>query len=191
MTISRDPSELHPDLQKRWEWMRDEWRRRYPDAPQPFLTCTYRSGDAQQKLYDEGASLAKPMQSLHNFVPALAFDVAFDPDQSNGVGNDLTWTFRWYERWGELAEEIGLEWGGRWPNFVDGPHVQWPVDWRAAQAGHLMPLPALPDPPENPLLDVDTLHIKRKDGAETVIALDRDAPARVVGRKLYANEFTQ
>jgi len=37
-------------------------------------------------------------------------------------------------------------------------------------------------------LPVLTLHLVRRDGSEQVFALDTDAPARVVGTKLYANE---
>lgn len=141
---SRDPHDLHPELRKRWEWMRAEWKRRHPDAPQPFLTTTHRPANEQQALVNAGKSRAKPMQSLHNFQPALAFDVAFDPDATDGIGNDVTWNFEWFERWGELAEEIGLEWGGRWDGLVDGPHVQWPTTWRVAQVGNLPDLPPLP-----------------------------------------------
>jgi len=147
--ISRDPEDLHPKLKQRWEWMQAEWKRRYPDDPQPFLITTYRPVSEQQALYDSGASKAKPMQSLHNFLPALAFDVTFDPDLSDGIGNDATWTFKWFEQWGRLAEEAGLEWGGRWPGLVDGPHVQWPVKWQAAQAGHLPPLKSFPTQPSS------------------------------------------
>jgi hypothetical protein len=186
---SRNPNDLHPELQKRWEWMRREWGERYPDAPSPFLTTTYRPATEQQAKVDSGASNAMPMQSLHNFVPALAFDVAFDPDQSDGIGNDVTWTFRWFERWGVLAEEIGLEWGGRWEGLVDGPHVQWPVPWQVAQVGgSLPPLPPLPNKFENPPLPVKTLHVMTKDGGEMIYGLDADVPARIVGSKLYANE---
>lgn len=170
--------------------MKREWERRYPDAPRPFLTCTYRPASEQQALVDAGVSKAKPMQSLHNFVPALAFDVAFDPDPSDGVGNDVTWAFRWFERWGELAEEIGLEWGGRWRTLVDGPHVQWPVRWQAAKAGHLPPLRPLPAEEEGEMLPVKTLHVMTRDGGERIYSLHPGRPARVVGTKLYANEAT-
>jgi len=179
---SRDPNDLHPQLRERWEWMRDEWARRHPEAPQPFLTTTYRPASEQQALVDAGRSHAKPTQSLHNYPQALAFDVAF----SDGHGG-LLWHFQWFQQWGELAESIGLEWGGRFPGLIDGPHVQWPTTWRAAQAGVLPPLPPLPAP-QNPLLPVLTLHLVRRDGSEQVFALDTDAPARVVGTKLYANE---
>ena len=183
---SRDPNDLHPELRERWEWMRDEWARRHPEAPEPFLTCTHRPASEQQALVDAGRSNARAMASLHNYMPALAFDVAFDADP--GPGFDVTWTFSWFQQWGELAEEVGLEWGGRWPQLVDGPHVQWQTTWRVAQAGQLPPLPPLPEPERGPLLPVATLHLMRLNGTEQIIPLNVDAPARVVGSKLFANE---
>jgi len=164
--------------------MQREWGERYPDAPAPFLTTTHRPASEQQALVNAGRSRAQPGQSLHNPKPALAFDVAFR--QSDG---SITWEFPWFQAWGELAEGIGLEWGGRWEGLVDGPHVQWPVSWQVAQRrGSLPPLPPLPNKFENPMLNVATLHITGRDGLVRIIPLDPDAPARVVGLKLFANE---
>lgn len=183
---SRDPKDLHPELRERWEWMQEEWVRRYPDGPQPFLTCTYRPASEQQALKDEGKSMAGPMESLHNYYPALAFDVAMRK-QNNGI----SWDFPLYQKWGELAEEIGLEWGGRWPNLVDGPHVQWPTTWKVAQTGVLPELDPLPSDGhaghESPLIEADTLHVMRGGSEIGIYPLDPERPARRVGRKLYAN----
>ena len=178
---SRDPNDLHPELRRSWEYMRDEWARRHPDAPKPFLTATYRAPVEQSELVRQGRSRALPGQSLHNFMPALAFDVAFLRDGA------VTWEFHHYQAWGELAEEVGLEWGGRWKGLVDGPHVQLPVTWTDARAGRLPTLPPLPVP-ENPLLPVEVLHVKRADGTLERFELDPDRPARVVGSNLWANE---
>ena len=178
---SRDPNDLHPELRRRWIWMRDEWARRRPEAPKPFLTATYRSPVEQSELVRAGRSRAEPGQSLHNFRPALAFDVAF-LDQGA-----VTWEFHHYQRWGELAEEVGLEWGGRWKGLVDGPHVQLPVTWTDARAGRLPTLPPLPVL-ENPLLPVEVLHLRTATGQALTFILDAAQPARVVGSKLYANE---
>ena len=162
--------------------MHREYADRYPRDAQPFLTCTYRHEAEQGELVRTGKSRAKPGESLHNFRPALAFDVAFlRPD------GGTTWEFHHFERWGELAEEIGLEWGGRWPFLVDGPHVQWPVTWQDARLGKLPELPPLPSGEEG-LLPVRTLHVMRLDGTEQVVKLDETTPARVVGTKLYVNE---
>lgn len=146
MSVSRDPKKLHTSLEVRWHWMRAAWLRRYPNAPTPFLTCTWRSNAEQSRLFDEGKSKARPGESLHNYNPAYAFDVAFATEMSNGKATALTWDFQWFELWGELAEEIGLEWGGRWKHLVDGPHVQMPMTWRDAKDGKLPSLPPLPKP---------------------------------------------
>jgi len=124
--------------------MSKEWARRYPDAPVPFLTQTYRDPALQAQLVAEGKSKAQPGQSLHNFAPALAFDVAFAVNIVNGKPTMLTWDFVWFERWGELAESLGLVWGGRWQHLVDGPHVQMPMTWQDAKAGRIPSLPNLP-----------------------------------------------
>ncbi len=143
---SRSADDLHEPLRERWEWMRDEWRKRHPEGPQPFLTATYRTKEEQADLYAKGRSNALPGESLHNFLPAFAFDVAFDPDLTDGIGNDVTWLFPWYQRWGELAEDIGLQWGGRFPGLIDGPHVQMPMTWQEARDGKVPELPSLAAP---------------------------------------------
>lgn len=139
--MSRDPSDLHAPLLRRWEWLRDEWRRRWPDDAQPFLTDTYRDEAAQEKAYREGASHARFGQSLHNYRPAYAFDVAFMTAKGT-----LDWDWRLFERWGEMGESLGLEWGGRWEALRDGPHLQMPMTYRDAQAGRVPALPPLPRP---------------------------------------------
>lgn len=99
-----------------------------------FLTCTYRDNDEQAALYAIGRSLpgkkvtnAKPGESKHNFVDAktgkpaaAAFDIAII------VNGKLNWSLD-HPAWqlaGELGEELGLEWAGRWTKFREGPHFQ-------------------------------------------------------------------
>ena len=175
MSVSRSLDKLHPTLRTRWLWMQAEWAKRHPDSPQPFITCTWRSHEEQTRLVAEGKSNAQPGQSLHNFEPALAFDVAFDPNSANGIGNDVTWVFDWYQKWGELAEEIGLQWGGRWKHLRDGPHVQMPMTWQDAAAGKLPSLPPLPDqrtPAITQIIIEGNLDIKR-DGDTLIVSMGR------------------
>lgn len=80
---------------------------------QLVVTQTLRSYEEQAKLYAEGRSMAgaivtnaPPGYSWHNF--GRAFDVAFRV----GV-HGVTYHGPW-ERMGLLAEQLGLEWGGRW-----------------------------------------------------------------------------
>ncbi|MEM7737907.1 MAG: M15 family metallopeptidase [Deinococcota bacterium] len=144
MTVSRDPNLMHPLLQERFRWMLLEWKRRYPKGPMPFITCTYRSNEQQAIEKAEGDSNAGPGQSLHNYSPCFAVDVGMDDEPADGVGNDVTWVFKYYQKWGELAEEAGLEWGGRWPGLGDGPHIQLPMTWRDAKAGRLPVMKDIP-----------------------------------------------
>ena len=135
---SRDPADLHPLLRERWSWMEEEWKRAYPDAPKPFLTATYRGPDDQGKALREGKSKAPFGYSLHNFKPAYAFDVAFLGDDGKA-----DWSFPLFERMGFMGERAGLEWGGRWPNLVDGPHFQLPMTVAMAKAGEVPEMPEL------------------------------------------------
>ncbi len=46
-----------------------------------------------------------------DFVPIINGKVVWN--------NDEIW-----EKCGKIAEMLGLEWGGRWKNFLDKPHIQ-------------------------------------------------------------------
>ena len=140
--VSRDAKDLHPLLLERWQHMQRTWQEKYPDKAKPFLTCTYRSPDEQAKLVASGKSRAQPGQSLHNYQPALAFDVAFE-----NADKSLDWNPELFKLWGELAESLGLEWGGNWPGFFDGPHVQLRMTWQDAKAGKIPKLEPLTKAP--------------------------------------------
>ena len=141
---SRDINLLHPSLKFAWLWLEANWKKQYPDRPQPFITATYRSHEEQQEKFDSGASKALPGQSLHNYSPAYAFDVAFDPKPGDGVGNDVTWAFTAYDQFGQFSKEnLGLVWGGDFEGLVDGPHHQLPMTWEDARDGHVIIPPRL------------------------------------------------
>ena len=61
----------------------------YPHEPQPFITCTYRSGEEQNKLYNSKPKVtnAKAGQSPHNFNPSFAFDIGFIGEDKKIEGN--------------------------------------------------------------------------------------------------------
>ncbi|ACV05036.1 endolysin [Thermus phage P23-77] len=72
---------------------------------------------------------ARPGQSLHNYRPALAFDVAFQ-DGKGGFS-----CLECFQKFGQIAKSYGLEWGGDW-RVRDYPHFQPPnYTWQMAQAG--------------------------------------------------------
>lgn len=149
---------LHPELLKRWQQSAAEYARRFADLPQPFLTTTYRSPQRQAQLYAVGRGQpgqpysvggynviaptlaeyprwavitnARPMESLHNYYPALAFDVAF---RDGGGGYSCVDCFT---KFAGIAKFFGLEWGGDWQGFKDNPHFQPPgYTWQMALAG--------------------------------------------------------
>lgn len=136
---SRDPALLHPLLVERWEHMKAEWRKRFPKRPQPFLTATYRGPKDQAEAVENGTSRARFGESLHNFMPALAFDIAFLHEET-GVA---AWNMNLFTDMADIAKPLGLEWGGDWEALVDGPHFQLPVTAEQARRGQLPSLDPL------------------------------------------------
>lgn len=90
-----------------------------------IITQGFRSKAEQDALYAQGRTKpgsvvtnAKGGQSNHNY--GLAFDFAL---LQNGK---VTWDSR-DKRWaiaGMIGESLGLEWGGRWKQFIDLPHLE-------------------------------------------------------------------
>lgn len=85
-------------------------------------TSGYRSFHEQGALFARGRTLSGPIvtnarggQSWHNW--GLACDYAFV------VKGKVTWDGPW-ARFGGIAVECGLEWGGNFEGFIDRPHVQ-------------------------------------------------------------------
>uniref|UniRef100_A0A6H1Z898 Putative peptidase n=1 Tax=viral metagenome TaxID=1070528 RepID=A0A6H1Z898_9ZZZZ len=89
-----------------------------------LITDTWRSFAEQQALYDLGRTKpgriitwAKPGQSFHNY--GLAFDfVPMNEGKPDWKSLDK------FQLVGEMGEDLGLEWGGRWPRKKDMPHLQ-------------------------------------------------------------------
>jgi peptidoglycan L-alanyl-D-glutamate endopeptidase CwlK len=135
---SRDPALLQPQLQAAWQYAKAEWANRHPDLPQPILTATYRGPRDQERAFRNGKSKAKFGQSMHNFKPAYAFDVAFLDSEGRA-----DWSFHLFEKMADILEALGLEWGGRWPGLVDGPHFQLPMTLDDARYGRIPETPAI------------------------------------------------
>ena len=90
-----------------------------------LITSTYRDMESQAALYAQGRTApgkkvtnAGPGDSYHNwrcawdFVPIVGGKAVWDD-------NDL-----WHQC-GNIAESLGIEWGGSWPRFADMPHCQY------------------------------------------------------------------
>lgn len=83
----------------------------------------YRSPERQNMLADLGArvSNAKAFQSYHQY--GLAADCAFFRDGKLLISEKDPWAMRGYQLYGEVAESVGLTWGGRW-KMMDFGHAE-------------------------------------------------------------------
>jgi peptidoglycan L-alanyl-D-glutamate endopeptidase CwlK len=90
-----------------------------------LITSTYRDAESQNALYAQGRTTqgkrvtnAKAGQSWHNW--RCAFD--FVPI----VNGKAQWdSVPLFERCGEIAESVGLEWAGRWKSMKEMAHCQY------------------------------------------------------------------
>lgn len=90
-----------------------------------LITSTYRDADSQNALYAQGRTApgkvvtnAKAGQSWHNY--RCAFD--FVPI----VNGKAQWNDnKTFEKCGNIAESVGLEWAGRWKSFSELAHCQY------------------------------------------------------------------
>ena len=91
-----------------------------------LVTSTYRDNESQEQLYEQGRSLpgrivtnAKPGESWHNYRCAVDV-VPLVNGKPNWDGSDPIW-----QTIGELGEQAGLEWAGRWHSFKELAHFQY------------------------------------------------------------------
>lgn len=129
MQNSKEIADLHPDLQTKCR----EWLLKCKLAGLDVkITHTWRSPEYQNELYEQGRSKPgkivtslKGGMSKHCFKSegkpaAKAFDFGVF---SNGSyitnGSDQR-----YKKAGEIGEELGLTWGGRWKRPFDPGHLQ-------------------------------------------------------------------
>ena len=83
----------------------------------------YRSPERQNELAAAGPNVtnAKAFQSYHQF--GLAADCAFLRDGKLVISEKDPWAMRGYRLYGEVAESVGLTWGGRW-TMMDFGHTE-------------------------------------------------------------------
>lgn len=143
---SRSISDLHPELAYAFGLAEGRWEKLYPLEPKPFLVCTYRSPEEQNALYnqptdkkdndgdgkvdepDEKVTNAKGGESPHNYLPALAFDIAF----RNLPGN-VDYTPRLFDQFAKLIAPANrppiVVWGGHFKSMPDKPHFEH-INWK-------------------------------------------------------------
>ena len=93
-----------------------------------LITCTYRSPEEQQALFNKGRfGDTNPIvtmldgiekKSNHNFLPSRAIDVAVL------IGDKVSWSSSYYWPLVELAPNHGLVSGGSWFKWKDFPHLE-------------------------------------------------------------------
>lgn len=84
----------------------------------------YRSPSRQNMLSgNKNTTLAKAYQSYHQF--GLAADVAFKREGKIVISERDPWAMRGYQLYGEVAESVGLTWGGRWKSIQDYGHTEY------------------------------------------------------------------
>jgi peptidoglycan L-alanyl-D-glutamate endopeptidase CwlK len=134
-------------LEESYHQAREKFCQQFPGLPLPCITCTYRSPAEQLALYaqsreplarvnalrqaacmppikpeanEQCVTYARPGDSAHNYVPALAFDVAFVNAERR-----YDWSAGLFEKFAAIiCEAPHVEWGGNWLHFRDLPHLQ-------------------------------------------------------------------
>lgn len=123
---TRDIKDAVQKLQIAYEAAKKEYQALYPTAPQPFLTCVFRSNEEQAQLYAQGRTTkgkvvtnAKAGQSKHNKIPSEAFDIGFIT-----LDKKLSWDSKHFKNFASIIKPKGVKWGGNFVNFKDFPHFE-------------------------------------------------------------------
>lgn len=137
---SRRLEDLHPYLANAYRRAAAEWDMAFPLLPKPFVTQTYRSNEEQNILYNQGRTTAgnkvtnaKGGQSLHNYFPSFAFDIAF----VDGKNGNIDWSITLFQNFASIiCRDSNIEWGGNWKSFKDNPHFGFKnYKWQDAAVG--------------------------------------------------------
>ena len=118
---SRNWGLLHPDFSARlllaFKIMREQ------HGYEMALLEGYRSPARQDALAASGSNVtnARAFQSWHQY--GLAGDCAFLRDGKLVISEKDPWAMRGYQVYGQVAESLGLTWGGRW-KMMDFGHTE-------------------------------------------------------------------
>jgi len=121
VTASRNWGLLHPDYSQRlllaFKIMKEK------HGYEMALLEGYRSPARQDELANAGGHVtnARAFQSWHQY--GLAADCAFLRDGKLVISEKDPWAMRGYQLYGEVAESLGLTWGGRW-KMMDFGHTE-------------------------------------------------------------------
>ena len=122
MINSRSLSDLNPKVAALCSEFINSCKKQNIDI---IITSTYRDSESQNALYAQGRTTpgskvtnAKAGQSFHNWKVAFDFCPIVN---GKAVWNDVAL----YTKCGEIAENLGLEWAGRWVKFKELAHCQY------------------------------------------------------------------
>ncbi|WP_370663656.1 M15 family metallopeptidase [Massilia brevitalea] len=121
VSASRNWGLLHPDFNARlllaFKIMKEQ------HGYEMALLEGYRSPARQDLLAQMGGTVtnARAFQSWHQY--GLAADCAFWRDGKLVISEKDPWAMRGYRLYGEVAEQLGLTWGGRW-KMMDLGHTE-------------------------------------------------------------------
>jgi peptidoglycan L-alanyl-D-glutamate endopeptidase CwlK len=118
---SRNWGLLHPEFSQRMLLVFKIMKEKY--GYEMALLEGYRSPERQDLLSRMGAQVtnARAFQSWHQY--GLAGDCAFWRDGKLVISEKDPWAMRGYQLYGEVAESLGLTWGGRW-TMMDFGHTE-------------------------------------------------------------------
>ncbi|MCO8043232.1 M15 family metallopeptidase [Acinetobacter bohemicus] len=84
----------------------------------------YRSPERQNSLAtNSNITRARGFQSYHQF--GLAADIAFKRNGKLIISERDPWAMQGYQLYGQIAESVGLTWGGRWKSIQDYGHTEY------------------------------------------------------------------
>ncbi|MCM5679806.1 M15 family metallopeptidase [Schlegelella sp. S2-27] len=120
------------DADRKWELLDPEFRQRLllvfkimkeQHGYELALLEGYRSPERQAMLQTMGPHVtnAGAFQSYHQY--GLAADTAFYREGRIVISEKDPWAMRGYELYGQVAESVGLTWGGRW-RMRDFGHIE-------------------------------------------------------------------
>jgi peptidoglycan LD-endopeptidase CwlK len=84
----------------------------------------FRSPERQTQLAQMGGAVtqARAYESYHQY--GMAADVAFLRDRRIVISERDPWAMRGYEKFGAVAQQLNLTWGGSWRSLQDFGHVE-------------------------------------------------------------------
>jgi peptidoglycan L-alanyl-D-glutamate endopeptidase CwlK len=118
---SRNWGLMHPEYNQRLLLVFKIMKEKY--GYEMALLEGYRSPARQDMLASMGGQVtnARAFQSWHQY--GLAADCAFRRDGKLVISEKDPWAMRGYQLYGEVAESLGLTWGGRW-TMMDFGHTE-------------------------------------------------------------------